>query len=91
MRRERFIRKSLGSKAHPVVKVEELPDRGLVALDDRLLHATCGAAAPARRPRTWRPPGVPNAAGGTRPVGTRSSRWPTPRTGFAARRAASGQ
>jgi hypothetical protein len=36
MRLETFMRKSLGRKAHTVVKTEELPDGGLVAHVDRL-------------------------------------------------------
>ena len=36
MRLETFIRKSLGMKAHTVVKAEALPDGGLVARVDRL-------------------------------------------------------
>ncbi|MGD0264571.1 MAG: hypothetical protein ABSD47_06365 [Candidatus Methylomirabilota bacterium] len=36
MRLETFIRKSLGMKAHTVVKTEELPDGGLVAHVERL-------------------------------------------------------
>ena len=64
MRMERFIRKSLGLKAHTVVKVEELPEGGLVAHVDRLPHralpcGVCGQAtghvATTRRPaRRWR-------------------------------------
>jgi transposase len=64
MRMERFIRKSLGLKAHTVVKVEELPEGGLVAYVDRLPHralpcGVCGQAtrqvAATRRPeRRWR-------------------------------------
>jgi len=61
---ERFIRKSLGLKAHTVVKVEELPDGGLVAHVDRLPHrqlrcgvcgqATGAVAAARRAARRWR-------------------------------------
>ena len=64
MRLERFIRKSLGLKAHTVVKVEELPEGGLVAPVERLPNRplSCGACGQAtgavaatRRPvRRWR-------------------------------------
>lgn len=68
MRMETFIRKSLGLKAHTVVKVEELPDGGLVAQVERLGNRTlrcgeCGLPAPkvakTRRPaRRWRDLGL---------------------------------
>lgn len=59
MRLETFIRKSLGIKAHTVVKTEELPDGGLGAHRDRLpgrrlWGGKCGRpasrVAPTRRP-----------------------------------------
>ena len=63
MRLETFIRKSLGMKAHTVVKTEELPEGGLVAYVERLpgRRLWCGACgrpvgkvATTRRPeRRW--------------------------------------
>jgi transposase len=63
MRLETFIRKSLGMKAHTVVKAEDLPHGGLVAQIDRLpgrqlCCGECGRPAPkvagTRRPeRRW--------------------------------------
>jgi hypothetical protein len=63
MRLETFIRKSLGMKAHTVVRVKEQPDGGLVAQFDRLpgrrlSSGECGQPAEkvarSRRPaRQW--------------------------------------
>ena len=51
MRLETLIRKSLGMKAHTVVKAEDLPNGGLVAQIDRLpgrrlCCGECGRPAP---------------------------------------------
>ena len=59
MRLETFIRKSLGMKAHTVVKTEERPDGGLVAHVERLpgRRLCCGECGhPASQVATTRRP-----------------------------------
>jgi len=59
MRLETFIRKSLGMKAHTVVKVEELPTGEVVAQVDRLpgRRLACGECGrPAAKVATTRRP-----------------------------------